>query len=384
MNKLIKRENIPYDFWLFITVLLLLVFGSIMVVSAGSFLAEYKFMNKNFFLVSQIKNAGVSIVIFLVAMNFNYVHYKNKYFIYALYAITMFALVYLLASSAGESVKGAKRWIFGFQPSELAKMTVIFFMAFSLNRSKDRLHEYKRGYLLHLGLLSSIVLLVFLQPAFSTSMMIFIIGYLMFYTSGMKLSHLILTFMIALMPAIGYMAVKQPYRLDRIKTFLNPENDTSGKGWQVEQSLIGLGNGGFNGVGLGESRQKEFYLPEPHNDFVFSIIGDEIGFIGTTMVVLAYIIILFRGLKIARNAPDFHGFVLASGITLSVIVYAVFNMGITLGLVPPTGLPLPLISYGGTSLMLTLFSLGVLLNISFKSNHKNTEETVTDNGKAAV
>lgn len=384
MNKLIKRENIPYDFWLFIIVLLLLVFGSIMVVSAGSFLAEYKFMNKNFFLVSQIKNAGVSIVIFLVAMNFNYVHYKNKYFIYALYAITMLALVYLLASSAGESVKGAKRWIFGFQPSELAKMTVIFFMAFSLNRSKDRLHEYKRGYLLHLGLLSSIVLLVFLQPAFSTSMMIFIIGYLMFYTSGMKLSHLILTFLIALMPAIGYMAVKQPYRLDRIKTFLNPENDTSGKGWQVEQSLIGLGNGGFAGVGLGESRQKEFYLPEPHNDFVFSIIGDEIGFIGTSMVVLAYIIILFRGLKIARNAPDFHGFVLASGITLSVIVYAVFNMSITLGLVPPTGLPLPLISYGGTSLMLTLFSLGVLLNISFKSNHKNSDEPVTENGKAAV
>lgn len=384
MNKLIKKENMPYDFWLFITVLVLLVFGSIMVVSAGSFLAEYKFMNKNFFLISQIKNAGFSVIIFLFAMNFNYANYRNKYFIYILYAVTALALVYLLVSGYGESVKGAKRWIFGFQPSELAKITIIFFMAYSLTKYKERLHEYVHGYLMHLGLLSVIVGLVFLQPAFSTSMMIFIIGYLMFYTSGMKLNHLILTFVVALLPAIVAMAILQPYRMDRIKTFMNPEHDTSGKGWQVEQSLIGLGNGGITGVGLGESRQKEFYLPEPHNDFVFSIIGDEIGFIGTSLTVFAYIIILFRGFKIARNAPDFHGFVLASGITLSVIIYAVFNMSITLGLVPPTGLPLPLVSYGGTSLILTVFSLGVLLNISLKSSHQSIDSKILETGKITV
>ena len=132
--------------------------------------------------------------------------------------------------------------------------------------------------------------------------------------------------------------------------------------------MIGFGNGGLGGVGLGESRQKEFYLPEPHNDFIFSIIGDEFGYMGTTIVILLYILLIQRGFAIAKNAPDFYGFLLANGITIAIAVYAIFNMAITIGLVPPTGLPLPLVSYGGTSLMMTMFSLGVLLNISYKSN----------------
>jgi cell division protein FtsW len=222
--------------------------------------------------------------------------------------------------------------------------------------------------LIHLGILVVLVGLVYYQPDFSTSMMIFIIGYLMFYISGMKLLHLTATFVTLLLPIIIVIAIIQPYRLDRFTTFFSPKDDIAGKGWQVEQSLIGFGNGGFGGVGLGESRQKEFYLPEPHNDFIFSIIGDEFGYFGTTIVILLYILLIQRGFAIAKNAPDFYGFLLANGITIAIAVYAIFNMAITIGLVPPTGLPLPLVSYGGTSLIMTMFSLGVLLNISYKSN----------------
>jgi cell division protein FtsW len=225
-------------------------------------------------------------------------------------------------------------------------------------------------------IVSAIVGLVLLQPAFSTSMMIFAIGYSILYISGMKLKHL-MSSMVLIIPLIIIIALIQPYRLARIKTYFDPSKDVSGKGWQVEQSLIGFGNGGITGVGLGESRQKEFYLPEPHNDFIFSIIGDELGFIGTLLLVAAYILIMIRGFVIASRAPDYYGFILATGITMTIVIYSIFNMCITLGLVPPTGLPLPMVSYGGTSLIMTMFSMGVLLNISYKSKDNGISDDRT-------
>lgn len=362
------EDNKFYDKWLFLAIISLLIFGSIMVISSGSFIAEYKFNNQNYFIIHQVTNALLGMGALILAMNLNYKNYSNKYLIHIGLAVTVFLLLYLLISNQGESIKGSKRWIFGFQPSELAKHIVVFFFAFSLNKYKDIITDYKKGYLIHLGILAVIVGLVYYQPDFSTSMMIFIIGYLLFYISGMKLLHLTATFVTLLLPIIIVIAIIQPYRLDRFTTFFSPKDDIAGKGWQVEQSLIGFGNGGFGGVGLGESRQKEFYLPEPHNDFIFSIIGDEFGYLGTTIVILLYILLIQRGFAIAKNAPDFYGFLLANGITIALAVYAIFNMAITIGLVPPTGLPLPLISYGGTSLIMTMFSLGVLLNISYKSN----------------
>ena len=362
------EDNKFYDKWLFLAIMSLLIFGSIMVISSGSFIAEYKFNNQNYFIIHQVTNALLGLVALILAMNLNYKNYSNKYLIYFGLIATTSLLLYLLLSNQGESIKGGKRWIFGFQPSELAKHIVVFFFAFSLNKYKDKITDFKKGYLVHLGILAVIVGLVYFQPDFSTSMMIFIIGYLLFYISGMKLLHLTATFVTILLPVIVVIAIIQPYRLDRFATFFSPDKDIAGKGWQVEQSLIGFGNGGFGGVGLGESRQKEFYLPEPHNDFIFSIIGDEFGYIGTVAVIILFILLIQRGFAIAKNAPDFYGFLLANGITIAIAVYAVFNMGITIGLVPPTGLPLPLVSYGGTSLIMTMFSLGVLLNISYKSN----------------
>jgi len=366
------EDNIRYDAILFLLVFILLIFGSIMVISAGSFIAAEKFNNENYFISSQIKNAVLATLAFIIAILINYKKYNNQYLMYIGMGITFLALVYLLVSNHGESIKGAKRWIFGFQPSEIAKNMIVFYFAFSLNKYRANLTKFLAGYLFHLAILVVIVGLVFLQPAFSTSMMIFAIGYSMFYVSGMKLKHL-LSSMVVLIPVIIMIALFQSYRIERIKTFFDPSHDTSGKGWQVEQSLLGFGNGGLTGAGLGESRQKEFYLPEPHNDFIFSIIGDELGFIGTVLLVISYIIIMIRGFKIAWNAPDYYGFVLASGITLTIVIYSIFNMCITLGLVPPTGLPLPIISYGGTSLIMTMYSLGVLLNISYKSKNPGTK-----------
>jgi len=303
--------------------------------------------------------------------SFNYQNYRKKILIYGITAVTLLALTYLLVSNHGSTIKGAKRWIFGFQPSELAKLTVVFLFAFLLDKNRRYLTEFKKGFVVHLVILSVFVALIFKQPDFSTSMMIFVSGYGLFFLAGMKLLHIV-TAIIPLTLVIAVMAMMGSYRMDRINSFLDQEKNSSGSGWQVKQSLIGFGNGGISGVGLGESRQKEFYLPEPHNDFIFSIVGDETGFIGTISMVIAYAVIMFRGFIIARNAPDFYGFLLASGITISVVIYAGFNMGITLGIFPATGLPLPLVSYGGTSLILTLFSLGVLLNISYKTAGKKS------------
>jgi len=339
----IKKENIPYDLWLFFAILFLLVSGSVMVMSAGAFIAEYKFHNKNYFIVHQLTNAGIAFIAFMIAMNVNYQNYRKKIVIYSITTITLLSLIYLLVSNHGSTVKGAKRWIFGFQPSELAKLTVVFLFAFLLDKNRRYLTGFKKGFIVHLLILAVFVALIFKQPDFSTSMMIFISGYGLFFLAGMKLSHIV-TAIIPLTLVIAVMAMTGSYRMERINSFLNKEKNSSGAGWQVKQSLIGFGNGGISGVGLGESRQKEFYLPEPHNDFIFSIVGDEMGFLGTTSMVIAYIVILLRGFIIARNAPDFHGFLLASGITISVITYAVFNMGISLGLFPATGLPLPLVS----------------------------------------
>lgn len=367
--KLFKSE-IPYDKYLLLVTIILLVFGIIMVVSAGSFVAEVKFNNRNFFIDKQIKNVLVGLFALLVGMNLNYRIYKKKFLIYPALLLSLVLLIVLIATNSGNDAKGATRWLFGFMPSEVAKFALIFYFSYTIAEWRDRIKDFKRGYLVHLAILGLFVMLVFLQPAFSTSMMIFGISFIMFYLGGMKSYHLLSTFLL-LVPVIAYMAMFDSYRMDRIESFLNPTTDTADKGWQVEQSLISFGNGGFSGVGLGESRQKELYLPEPHNDFIFSIVGDELGFLGTVSLVGLYLIFGYRGFKIARKSRDFYGYILGSGITLAVLVYATFNMAITLGLVPPTGLPLPFISYGGSSLVLTLFSVGVLLNISYKTNIEN-------------
>lgn len=369
-----------YDFFLMSTIILMLLAGSVMVISAGSFIAEFKFGKSDFFLVRQIKNVAIAVVLFLVAVNIPYKFYKNKIVVYLITATALASLVYLLISGHGENIKGATRWIrlpgFSFQPSELTKFSLIIFFSYSLNKNKSVLKDFLRGYLYHLFILAVFIGLIFLQPAFSTSMMIFGICFLMFYLSGMAVKHMVISFFFFILPTIIIMAIFQPYRMDRIKTFFNHGSDQAGKDWQVEQSLIGFGHGGFTGTGLGESRQKEFYLPEPHNDFIFSIIGDELGLIGTLLVITGYIIIIFRGFNIAKRSVDFHGFVLANGITVSIAIYAIFNMSITLGLAPPTGLPLPLISYGGTSLMITMFLLGILFNIDKKSRTERLNEAV--------
>ncbi|MFO7810751.1 MAG: putative peptidoglycan glycosyltransferase FtsW [Candidatus Delongbacteria bacterium] len=367
MLSTIKNELNKYDLYLLSFILLMIIFGSIMVISAGSFIAAEKFNNENYFITSQLKNVFLAVFAFCIAMTLNYRVYNNKYIMNTVLCLTVLALVYLLISNQGESIKGAKRWIFGFQPSEVAKNMIVFYFAYSINSKRQDVTKFIKGYIYHLAILSVVVVLVMLQPAFSTSMMIFVIGYSIFYIAGMKVKHLSSS-MLVIIPLIIFMALFRSYRSDRISTFLSPSEDIAGAGWQVEQSLIGFGNGGMKGSGIGESRQKEFYLPEPHNDFIFSIIGDELGFAGTFILVGAYIFIMIRGFIIALKAKDHFGFLLASGITVTVIIYSVFNMFITLGLVPPTGLPLPLISYGGTSLIMTMFSLGVLLNISYKSS----------------
>ncbi len=363
----INNINRNHDYLLFTAIITLALFGSVMVISSSSFIAEFEFGYNNFFVDKQIKNFIVGIIAFIIGMSINYRFYNKKIFMYPLYAVTIIILAYLLFSNAGTSINGAKRWIFGFQPSELAKISIIFVLAFSLNASREKIKELLKGYSLNMFILASVSALVVMQPSFSAGMLIFGIGYFMLGISGMRMSHLFLITGIVFLPIILVFALTADYRIDRLKSFTNPSKDVMGKSYQVNQGIMSLGNGGITGVGIGESRQKEFYLPEPHNDFIFSIIGDELGFIGTISLIGIYIFIILRGFKIARNSVDYYGFMLASGITFLVALHTVSHLAINTGLFPNTGVTLPLVSYGGTSLMFTMFCLGVLLNISYKS-----------------
>ena len=283
--------------------------------------------------------------------------------------VLMVAVALLLVTLVlGGEVKGAARWLryggFGVQPSEFAKYALIFHLSVLISEKKELLRDFKRGFLSVMLWIGLVTVLVLLQPNFSTGAMIFGLSLLMLFLGRARPAHVGLT-MAALVPLLlGYM-VSAPYRMRRIMSYLEGGSAGSlGGNYQVRQGIIGFGNGGIFGLGPGESRQRDFFLPESYTDFIFSIVGEEYGLIGTMLVMAAFFTIMVRGIRIARNAPDEYGRLLASGITAAVTLYALVNAGVTLGLLPTTGLPMPFISYGGSAMIFTGAAVGVLLNIS--------------------
>ena len=338
--------NNPIDFTLLITILLLLAIGLTMVLSASSPSALSETGNSYAFFSKQLLFA----VIGLVAMGFiSKVDYRfyQKFYKQAWW-ISLILLVLVLL--AGKTVNGAKRWIYiteaiSFQPSEIVKILMIIFYAGILVNDRDELPKYWRGFFKHICLLAPIIALLIKEPHFSASIVIITICSMMMIMAGCKFWHFLVTGGIAGVPAMIFAIVKEPYRLKRVITFLDPWKDATGDGWQVIQSLYAIGSGGLFGAGLGESKQKFLYIPEPHNDFIFSILGEELGFIGCAVVLILFAIFIWRGILIAMRAPDMFGSLIAVGITTLVAIQVIINVAVVTSSMPATGMPLPFFSY---------------------------------------
>ena len=357
--------NNPIDFTLLITILLLLSIGLIMVLSASSPSALSETGNSYSFFSKQLIFAILGIIAMLFISKVDYRFYKKFYKHAWWIALLLLALVLV----AGKTINGAKRWIYlteslSFQPSEFVKLLMIIFYAGILVKNRDELSKYGKGFIKHIILLAPIIGLLLLEPHFSASIVIISICSVMMIMAGCKFWHFIATGGVAGLPAMIFLIIKEPYRLQRVVTFLDPWKDATGNGWQVIQSLYAIGSGGLFGTGLGESKQKYLYIPEPHNDFIFSILGEELGFIGCAVVLILFAIFIWRGILIAMKAPDMFGSLIAVGITALVGIQVIINIAVVTSSMPATGMPLPFFSYGGTALFILLCAMGVLLNIS--------------------
>jgi cell division protein FtsW len=358
-----------YDRLLIISTLMLLVMGLLMVYSTSSVVALKRFGNQYFFVKKQLSYVLAGTICFVGATRVHYGFYRRM--AYPILILSAAALVCIYIPGLGFTAGGARRWVrlgpIAFQPSEPAKLAVIFFLAYSLAAKKDKIKEFSVGFLPNILIPGVIILLIMMEPDLGTSLALGSIVILMNFIAGVRIRHL-MYLVLAATPLIYVVIHKFSYMMTRIMIYLDPWKDPEGKGFQMVQSFLAFGSGGIKGVGLGEGKQKLFYLPEAHTDFILSVIGEELGFLGVAGVMALYAVFLYCGVKIAMKARDAHGRYLALGLTFMVVLQAAFNSGVVLGLLPPKGLPLPFISYGGTSLLVNMAAVGILLNIYINEN----------------
>jgi cell division protein FtsW len=364
-----KPVSPPRDYdW---TILLLAVFltavGVVMVFSSSAEMADtlkhYKY-DDFYFLKRQAFFAGIGFIAMAGMMRYDYKKLRKFAGIGLLVCMILLVAVYI--PGLGMKVNGARRWLnlgFNLQPVELAKLALIIYMAHSLTKKQKKVREFVRGILPYAIVLGIILTLLMFQPDLGSAMTLVAVAVAMLFVAGMRYAYM--GYLLAiLIPAGTFFVLNSNYRMQRIFGFLDPWKDPTGNGLQIIQSWIAIGSGGFFGKGLGEGRQKLFYLPEAHTDFILSVIGEEWGFIGVAMIVICVYLLLYRGMNTALMATDDFGRYLAFGITFLLVFEAVFNMCVVMGLVPTKGLTLPFISYGGSSLVCTLAAIGILLNIS--------------------
>ncbi len=357
------------DGLLLVTVTLLVLFGLLMVYSSSFIYAQERTGDGFSFIKKQALFACLGFGALFLSCRIEYQRWEK--WAYPFLAGAFLLLVAILIPGLGLKAGGAQRWLrlgpLSFQPGELAKFAVIFFVAKQLHSKKDRFNNFTAGFLAYFIVPLPAMILLLLQPDFGTTVMIAIVIFALMFLAGVPRKYWLSA--IVLIAASGAILIlKSPYRMTRVTTFMDPWSDPGGKGFQILQSLVGLHNGRFWGAGLGNGKEKLFYLPEAHNDFIFAVIGEELGFIGIAAVVGAYLYFTYRGIRIAwRSYSHYHdtfGMLLASGITLALSVQGFINMAVVMGLLPTKGLTLPFVSYGGSALLVDLFAVGVLLSIS--------------------
>jgi len=354
-----------YDPLLLLPVLLLVGFGLVMIYSASSALALKSYSNDLYFLKKQLIAAAIGAVA-MFSLSLMPLHWLRR-FCYPAIATAVVALLAVKFSPWGHQAGGAMRWLrigpLSFQPAEAARLALILFMAYSLSKKQDCIDQFSIGVLPHAAVFGLLAGLIAIQPDFGSVVLLAVITWIMMFAGGVPIRHLALP-MVVLAP-LGYLyMIGADYRLERLTSFRNPWQDASNSGYQIVHSLMAFGSGGIWGSGVGNSYQKLFYLPEPHTDFIFSVIGEETGLMGVMAILALYLLIFWRGLLIARQTPDAFGGMLAVGLTTSIILQVCVNMGVALGLLPTKGLTLPFLSYGGTSLVFSMAAIGVLLSIS--------------------
>ncbi len=357
-------RKLKSDKVLFLATLLLVLASVVMVYSASAAMADLKFGNPYLFLVKQGMWATLGIAIMSIVMRVDYRVWRQPMLIWTALGFAFLALVAVLFSAP---INGTRRWFglygFGIQPSEVAKLAVIFFTAALLERRMSRVNDLKET-LVPLGTVVGVLTaLILLEPDFGTSVCLVVTAGLMLFAAGLSFRYVAVAAGTGLAAGVALIAIS-PYRMKRIGSFLSPENDPLGSGFQLLQSLIAVGSGGIDGRGLMGGLQKLFYLPEPHTDFIYAVIAEEMGLIGATLTLLAFVVITWRGLRVAGRAPDQFGAFLAIGLTGMIAVQAFINLSVVLGMVPTKGIPLPFVSAGGSSLLINLVGMGILLNVS--------------------
>jgi cell division protein FtsW len=357
-------RKLQSDKWLFLATLALVSVSVVMVYSASALVALERFQQPYLFVTKQVMWALLGTALLSIVMRVDYRVYRNDTVVWSLLAVVAVLLVVVLFSP---TVNGAKRWFaiggFGIQPSELAKVAAIVFTAVTLERRMHRINDLRYALLPIALIVGALVALILVEPDLGTALSLVAVVAIMVFAAGISYRYLCGAVLLSL-PALYVILMSADYRRRRLLSFLDPWADPLGDGFQSIQSLIAVGAGGVFGRGLMQGVQKLFYLPEPHTDFIFAVIGEEMGLIGTTVVLMCFCVIAWRGIRTAMLAPDSFGSFLALGLTMMIVVTAFVNMSVVLGLLPTKGLPLPLVSFGGSSLLINLLGLGVLLNIS--------------------
>jgi cell division protein FtsW len=367
MTATAKRSGVQplvYDLGLLFPVLLLVGMGIVMVYSASSALAVKKFGSGYFFLKKQ---AMFSLIGIVVLVTFSYIPFRlYRVFVYPALGAAVVMLVAVAFSGLGVTAGGSARWLqlgpVQFQPSELARLALVIYMAYSMSKKGDQLRDFYVGFLPHFLILGIFTGLLLVQPDFGSIVIFAALTWIMLFVGGCRISHL-LSIVLVLAPMAWLFMTHAEYRVKRLMSFMDPWQYPADEGYQIVHSLMAFGTGGITGAGIGKGYQKLFYLPEPHTDFIFSVVGEELGLIGVMIVILLYGIVLMRGIRIARHAQDRFGSLLAMGITVTLGLQVCINMGVALGMLPTKGLTLPFLSYGGTSLLINMAAVGIMMNI---------------------
>ena len=353
------------DLLLLLGVVLITLFGLIMIYSSSYVCAEYKFNNPYKFVITQGIFLVISYIIMVIVINIDYIKYLDKANI--IFGVCFLLLILVLIPGIGSVRNGSRSWFgiggFGIQPSEFAKLGMIIFTSKYLSYNEKGLKNIINGVFPILIILILLFGLIMLQPDFGTGVVLVISIVGMLFVSGVNMSFFIKIGILGLVGVV-ILIIIAPYRMERIISFINPWSDPLGSGFQIIQSLYAIGPGGLLGMGLGNSIQKHFYLPEPQTDFIFSIISEEFGFLGILIVSSLFLLIIYRGFRISKKCSDRFGKYLAFGITFQLSFQTLLNLMVVVGLIPVTGVTLPFLSYGGSSLVITMLSISILLNIS--------------------
>jgi cell division protein FtsW len=349
---------------LFITTSLMTIFGLIMVYSASSAVAANKYGMSSYYFLRQLAYAGVGYLLMILLMNVDYHFWLKRKAILVSLALSLGLLIVVFTQP---KINGARRWIrynsLSFQPSEIAKLALLIFLAYYLHKHELEINEPKKRLLPCLGVLSLFAGLIAIEPDLGQAVCILLIAGILLFIAGLSWKY-IAGAALLLLPSFYFFVWRVPFRKARLEAFSNPSTDPLGTGWHIMQSLIALGSGGIFGLGLGASKQKRFFLPEAHSDFIYAVIGEELGLIGAFFIAAAFLLFFYRGMRVTFRAPDRFGFYLGLGITLMVVLQAFINISMVLAMMPTKGIALPFISQGGSSLLLNLTATGLLLNIS--------------------